>query len=73
MDNQPPLKHKRRRWLIVVAAIAILIGLDQLIPNRFGEEEKALRRQFRKSVEERFPEQAAAVRDSFGLRPFENH
>lgn len=73
MDNQAPPKRKRRRWLIVVVAIGILVGLGQLIPDRFREEEKSLRRQFRKSVEERFPEQAAAVRDSFGLRPFENN
>jgi pimeloyl-ACP methyl ester carboxylesterase len=38
----------------------------------FSEEEKTLRRQLRKAVEQKFPDQAAIVANSYGLHQFES-
>ncbi|MFZ0611386.1 MAG: alpha/beta fold hydrolase [Desulfobacterales bacterium] len=73
MNDRPPPNRRSRRWLIAVAAIGILFALSQVIVENFRDEEHSLRRQFRKSVEEWFPEQAAVVKGSYGLRPFKTN
>lgn len=70
MNDRTPPNRRPLRWLLAIAAIGILFALAQVIADGFRDEEKSLRRQFRKSVEEWFPEQAAVVKGSYGLRPF---
>lgn len=41
-----------------------------MVLDRFPEKEKELRREMRNAVEETFPEQAAEVAKSFGLKPY---
>ncbi len=63
-------KHKRRIWLIVIAAVVILIALYQFAYDRFSEREKDLRIQLREKVERRFPDQAEKVAATYGLYHF---
>jgi len=49
----------------------LLFGLWHLISSFYLEEEKELRSQFRHSVIENFPKQAAEFNSTFGLFPFE--
>jgi pimeloyl-ACP methyl ester carboxylesterase len=65
-------KPRRRRWLVVVLVIVIFIGLGQVILDHFREEEKSIRQRFRKAIVELFPEQAAKISASFGLRLYKN-
>jgi triacylglycerol esterase/lipase EstA (alpha/beta hydrolase family) len=62
---------KQRRWLWIVCLAIVLVGLWQLFTNIYREEEKELRRQFRETVKEKFPEQAAELSKTFGLFFFE--
>jgi pimeloyl-ACP methyl ester carboxylesterase len=73
MDKKDNKKRKRRIWLIVIAAVVILIALYQFAYDRFSEKEKDLRIQLREGVERRFPEQAEKVAASFGLYHFESN
>lgn len=70
MDPINKRTPKHRRWLLAVILLAVLIGLGQIVLDNFREEEKSLRRRFRKAVAETFPEQAAKVYATFGLRPY---
>ena len=70
MDPDKKRKVKRRRWLVAIVLVAVLFGLGQIVLDNFREEEKALRQHFRETVAETFPEQAASVYASFGLRPY---
>ena len=64
---------KKRRWLWFVAGIILLIGLWQLVASFYREEEKELRRQLRKTVKEKFPEQTAEFSKNIGLFHFEGN
>ena len=59
--------RKSRVWLVYLGAIiAFLIALE-FVFDFFPEENKELRRGFRAAVENTFPEQAAEIRQTFGL------
>jgi pimeloyl-ACP methyl ester carboxylesterase len=64
-------KNKKRLWPWVIGSILLLLGLWQFFSNTYREEEKELRSQFRETVKEMFPEQAAEISQSFGLFLFE--
>jgi len=66
-------KHKRKIWLIAIAAVVILIALYQFAYDRFSEKEKDLRVQLREEVERRFPDQAEKVAATYGLYHFETN
>jgi len=71
MDNQDKktaIKH--RRWVFVICLAVFLIGMWQLFTNSYREEEKELRRRFRETVKETFPEQTAKFSTTFGLSVF---
>lgn len=71
MDKKEGRLFKKRRWLWALMGILLLIGLWQLVASLYLEEEKELRRQFRETVKEKFPEQTARFYESFGLFYFE--
>lgn len=71
MNKQKEKRNKQKRWPWVIGGIVLLFGLWHLISNFYLEEEKELRSQFRYSVKERFPEQAAHFSSTFGLFSFE--
>ena len=73
MDKKDSKKRKRRIWLIVIAAVVILIALYQFAYDRFSEKEKDLRIQLREEVEHRFPDQAEKVAATYGLYHFETN
>ena len=56
-----------KKWPWVLGGILLLIGSWQLFSNLYREEEKELRRQFRETVKEKFPEQTAKLSQTFGL------
>jgi pimeloyl-ACP methyl ester carboxylesterase len=60
-----------KKWPWILGGILLLIGLWQLFANLYREEEKELRRQFRETVKEKFPEQTAKLFQTFGLFYFE--
>ena len=64
-------KTKKRRWLWAIGAVLLLLGLWQLFTSTYREQEKELRRQFRETVKEKFPEQTAKFSETFGLFFFE--
>ncbi len=70
------LNKKKRRWTKkwpwVLGGILLLIGSWQLLVNFYREEEKELRRRFRETVKEKFPEQTAKLSQTFGLFYFES-
>jgi len=61
-------KKKTRRWPIYLLAIAALFIAMEIYFDFFPNEDKQLRTEFRKAVEDTFPEQAAEVAKSFGLK-----
>ena len=69
------MNQKTNRWVKiwpwVLGGILLLIGSWQLFANLYREEEKDLRRQFRETVKEKFPEQTAKLFQTFGLFYFE--
>jgi pimeloyl-ACP methyl ester carboxylesterase len=67
--NSP--QRKKRRLLILFAGLIAMIIALQYISGYFSEKEKTIRREFREKVREVFPEQAAKVSHSFGIRRFE--
>jgi pimeloyl-ACP methyl ester carboxylesterase len=60
-----------KKWPWILGGILLIIGLWQLFANLYREEEKELRRQFRETVKEKFPEQTAKLFQTFGLFYFE--
>jgi pimeloyl-ACP methyl ester carboxylesterase len=64
-------KGKSRRWPWIIGAALLLFGLWHLASNHYGEEEKALRRQLRETVKQRYPEQTERFFETFGLFYFE--
>jgi pimeloyl-ACP methyl ester carboxylesterase len=62
---------KKLRWLWVLGAALLLLGLWQLFTSTYREQEKELRRQLRQTVQEKFPEQTAKFFETFGLFFFE--
>jgi pimeloyl-ACP methyl ester carboxylesterase len=64
---------KKRRWLFFIGCFALLTGMYQLLTYIYREEEMELRRQFRETVKETFPEQSDNFFRQFGLMPFESH
>jgi hypothetical protein len=71
MNDDRNKRTKKRRWLWVIGAILLLLGLWQLFTSTYREQEKELRRQFRETVKEKFPEQTAKFSQTFGLFFFE--
>jgi pimeloyl-ACP methyl ester carboxylesterase len=67
MVEQKNKKVKKRRWPWIVAGILLLIGLGQLFTNLYKEEEKTLLSRIRKTVKEKFPEEAAEFSQTIGL------
>jgi len=65
------MNHKRstrnRSWLIYIGAIVAFLVALEFVFDFFPEEDKELRRGFRKAVENTFPQQAAEIREAFGL------
>jgi pimeloyl-ACP methyl ester carboxylesterase len=71
MNDDRSKRTKKTRWLWVIGAILLLLGLWQLFTNIYGEQEKELRRQLRETVKEKFPEQTSKFFQTFGLFYFE--
>ncbi|MFA9614212.1 MAG: esterase/lipase family protein, partial [Deltaproteobacteria bacterium] len=67
MNENRNRRTKKRRWLWVIGGILLLLGVWQLFTNMYREQEKELRRQFRETVKEKFPEQTAKFSQTFGL------
>jgi len=68
MEEKQVKQKKKRPWLFFsVSAILLLltIALSVEVPQ---DKEKKLRREFREAVKNKFPEQAAQVARSFGLK-----
>jgi len=65
-DERSGWKNKRR-WLWIVGCVLLLIGLWQVFTNLYREEDKALRRQFRQTVKEKFPRQTAEYAKTVGI------
>lgn len=66
-------RPSRKRWVLVLTiAAAVVIG-GIWLADRYREEEKKLRTDLRQAVAEKFPEKAAEVAESFGLRRFDIH
>ena len=71
MEKQAFLKIlKHRRWAFIVCLVIFLFGMYHLLTDTFQEEEKDLRRQFRKFVKEKFPDQTADFYKSIGIFPY---
>jgi pimeloyl-ACP methyl ester carboxylesterase len=68
MNTGKKRKSKRRRWMIVIFSIMFLIILGEIIRDNYREEEKSLRKRLRKAIADIFPDQAAEVYATFGLR-----
>lgn len=62
---------KKKRWPWFIGGFALLVGLGFLLAESRQEEEKELRRRFRETVKERYPQQAAKISRSFGLFAFD--
>jgi pimeloyl-ACP methyl ester carboxylesterase len=60
-------QKKKRRWPIYLLALTALFIALEIYFDFFPNEDKQLRTEFRKAVEDTFPEQAAEVARSFGL------
>ena len=71
MNDDRNKRTKKRRWLWVIGAILLLLGLWQFFSSTYREQEKELRRQLRETVKEKFPEQTAKFSETFGLFFFE--
>ena len=71
MNDDRSKRTKKTRWLWVIGAILLFLGLWQLFSSTYREQEKELRRQFRETVKEKFPEQTAKFSQTFGLFFFE--
>ena len=69
MEYMNALKNRRtkkRRWLWIIGGIFLLIGVWHVFTTLYQEEEKQLLSQLRKTVKEKFPEQAAEFSRTFG-------
>ena len=64
VTNKP--KWKRRVFVCLGAVVVFAAGL-MFVSDFFPEQEKEIRTEFRKTIEESFPDQAAKVAESFGL------
>ena len=62
---------KKKRWPWFIGGFVLLVGLGLLLAEGHHEEEKELRRRFRETVKERYPQQAAKISQSFGLFSFD--
>ena len=71
MNNKNTRRIRKRRWPWVIGVILLFLGLWQLFTSTYREQEKELRRQFRETVKEKFPEQTAKFSQTFGLFFFE--
>jgi pimeloyl-ACP methyl ester carboxylesterase len=71
MNDKNNRSIRKRRWPWVVGGILLLLGLWQVFTDMYREQEKDLRRQFRETVKEKFPEQTAQFSQSFGIFFFE--
>jgi pimeloyl-ACP methyl ester carboxylesterase len=70
-DRKPITK---KRWFLILAMVtfaAVIVAGAFWLADQFREEEKKLRSDLRQAVEKKFPEKAAEVAESFGLRRFE--
>ncbi|MFO7688199.1 MAG: alpha/beta fold hydrolase [Desulfobacterales bacterium] len=61
---------KKTRWLFGIGATLLLLGVWYLVTSLYPEEEKALRRNLRETVKEKFPEQTARFNQTVGLFHF---
>ena len=59
-----------QRVLISLGSVIALVIVWQLIADDYREEEKELMSEFRLMLQEKFPEQAAELAGSFGIRPY---
>jgi pimeloyl-ACP methyl ester carboxylesterase len=64
-----PNRRKRRLLILFTGLIAVIIAW-QFLSDFFSEEEKTVRREFRKIVRDVFPEEAAKVSRSFRIEQF---
>ena len=75
MTDEPDRKPiYKKRWLLIliIATISAVVVAGAIwTADQFREEEKKLRSDLRQAVEKKFPEEAAEVAESFGLRRFE--
>ena len=72
MTAEPEKKRKsKKRWILVPVAAAVIFAAILWVADQFREEEKKLRSDLRQAVEKQFPEEAAEVAESFGLRRFD--
>ncbi|MDZ7581766.1 MAG: acetyltransferase [Deltaproteobacteria bacterium] len=69
--NSKSTGTKKKRWPWFIGGFVLLIGLGLLLAEGHREEEKELRRRFRETVKERYPQQAAKISQSFGLFYFD--
>ena len=70
LDRKPIYKKRWFLMLAIATIAAVVVAGAFWIADQFREEEKKLRSDLRQAVEEKFPEQAAEVAESFGLRRF---
>ena len=60
----------KKYWILLLTIAAVAVIGTFWFADQFREEEKKLRSDLRQAVEKQFPEKAAEVAESFGLRRF---
>lgn len=63
-------KVTKTQWLFGIGATLLLLGVWYVFSGLYREEEKALRRNLRETVKEKFPEQTARFNQTVGLLRF---
>ena len=63
-------RTSKKRWILALSIAAVAIVGVLWLADQFREKEKNLRRNLRQAVEQTFPEKAAEVAETYGLRRF---
>ena len=67
MNNPKNRWTRKKPWILIFGCIILFSGLWHLVTTLYPEEEKELRRQFRETVKNKFPEQTTGFFQTFGL------
>lgn len=62
-------RHSRKKWIVLFAVLFLPVISYFALGRIFPEDSRKLNSRIRESLEQEFPEQAAAVRARYGIRP----